>query len=64
MIFNRLSDYTRPAQREERGEEGEDPGRIQHWLHWTQRCIAEHPKASIGVGVALGIALGWLIKRR
>lgn len=62
-MINRLADYTTPAAEDKRREEG-DEGKFQHWFHWAQRRIAEHPKASLGVGVALGVALGWLIKRR
>jgi ElaB/YqjD/DUF883 family membrane-anchored ribosome-binding protein len=63
-MINRIADYqTSTAEEKKQREEGQDRT-FQHWFHWAQRQIAEHPKASLGVGVALGVALGWLIKRR
>jgi hypothetical protein len=36
-------------------------------MEWPQRLaekIAAYPLASIGVGIALGVMLGWIIKRK
>lgn len=38
--------------------------RGQQALHQFERMISEHPKACIGIGLAVGVFLGWLVKRR
>jgi ElaB/YqjD/DUF883 family membrane-anchored ribosome-binding protein len=33
-------------------------------LQWLAQQIADHPGISLGVAVAVGVTLGWMIKRR
>jgi hypothetical protein len=68
-MINRLQAYLPAEAAEESAEESQRTaagmkGKLQQYLHWAQRQIAEHPKVALGVGVALGVTLGWLSKRR
>lgn len=39
----------------------------QHLASWSQGIgsqLAQYPKITLGVGLALGVCIGWLIKRR
>ena len=39
-------------------------GQAQQWLKRIETQVVEHPAASLGVALSLGVLLGWLIKRR
>lgn len=34
------------------------------WEHRLEDLLAEHPKIAIGAAAALGLVLGWLVKRK
>jgi ElaB/YqjD/DUF883 family membrane-anchored ribosome-binding protein len=39
-------------------------GWMQHTVERVEDWIAAHPAAALAAGVALGVTLGWLIKRK
>jgi hypothetical protein len=34
------------------------------WADWLGQRLADRPALTLGVGLALGVTIGWLIKRR
>ena len=70
MIQNRVSTYT-PARRlppppAEPAAEWQQAARRQatELTGRLEAFLTENPKACLGIGLALGVFLGWLIKRR
>jgi hypothetical protein len=72
MIHNRVAGYDLPASR--LAASPESPGGAD-WqalardqglqaLSQFERIISEHPRVCIGIGLAMGVVLGWLVKRR
>jgi ElaB/YqjD/DUF883 family membrane-anchored ribosome-binding protein len=68
---NRISELQEP------GVPGHDPREVDRaaawqqaqqqlsqWSHGLRSQLAQHPKLTLGVGLALGVCIGWLIKRR
>ncbi len=37
---------------------------FQHWNGRLKSVVADNPAASLGVALAAGVVLGWLVKRR
>lgn len=63
-MINRVQEYLPSADENQHEQQSGVKGKIQHYLNWAQRKIADHPKAALGLGVVLGVTLGWLTKRR
>ncbi len=40
------------------------PGYLASLWEKVQSTVAENPKLTIGIGLTVGVVLGWLIKRR
>jgi hypothetical protein len=34
------------------------------WSHWLAQCMAERPALTLATAAVVGLALGWIIKRR
>jgi hypothetical protein len=64
-VTNRIQDLwetgTRQAVSPSRTERGQEGGGV---LGWVERQFAERPTLTLGLGLALGVTIGWLIKRR
>jgi hypothetical protein len=39
-------------------------GRAKTWEHELERCMGEHPKATLAAAVMVGLFVGWLVKRK
>jgi hypothetical protein len=63
-VTNRIKDLwdtgTRQATSLSRSEEQTQNG----WGDWLARQLGQHPTVTLGVGLVMGVAIGWLIKRR
>lgn len=64
-VTNRIQDLwdtgTRQAQSEREPSDSDKPG---GWTGWLERQFSERPTLTLGIGLALGVTIGWLIKRR
>lgn len=36
----------------------------QNWLRQTEKAVKEHPGLALTAAVAIGVALGWIVKRK
>ncbi|HUG89713.1 MAG TPA: hypothetical protein VML55_02695 [Planctomycetaceae bacterium] len=67
-LTNRIKDLwstgTRQATsltgRTQRSEDNRGGG----WTNWLEKQLADHPTWTLGIGLAVGVTIGWLIKRR
>jgi ElaB/YqjD/DUF883 family membrane-anchored ribosome-binding protein len=65
--INRLESIWPKSLREEvadSGEHGSWGDSAKTFEHKIEDLLAEHPKVAIGAAAALGIVLGWMVKRR
>ena len=64
-VTNRIQDLwdtgTRQAQSVRKPSDSEAQG---GWSGWLERQFAARPTLTLGIGLALGVTVGWLIKRR
>jgi hypothetical protein len=64
-VTNRIQDVwdtgTRQAQSQRKPSDSEQAG---GWTGWVERQFAQRPTLTLGLGLALGVTIGWLIKRR
>ncbi|MBW3541180.1 MAG: hypothetical protein KY476_13005 [Planctomycetes bacterium] len=60
-MINRLATYWTAGRRPEDESETAGPAA---WLDWLETQLGRSPAATLGVGLLLGVTLGWLIKRR
>lgn len=71
MAENRFSEMgsLTPEQIEEARQRAVELGRnaqaqAQQWLKYLETKVVQNPAASLGAALAVGVFLGWLIKRR
>lgn len=61
---NRLLEHDTNGRGEQAASEVESQGAVGRLLARAEQFIADYPKTTLGVGLALGVTLGWIIKRR
>ena len=65
--INRLESIWPQSSREEAIDTGEHASwsdTTKSFEHKIEELLADHPKFAIGAAAALGLVLGWLVKRR
>jgi ElaB/YqjD/DUF883 family membrane-anchored ribosome-binding protein len=41
-----------------------EAARPREWSEWLAKCMGEHPAMTLGAAAAVGLALGWMVKRK
>lgn len=52
------------AKGESYGDRGSESSSLHPWAQRIESYLADHPQTAVAVAVAVGVALGWLGKRK
>lgn len=65
-VTNRIKDLwaTGTRQATSLAGKGSEENQQTGWVDWVAQQFAARPALTLGTGLALGVTIGWLIKRR